>query len=152
MAIYDDALFRGQFPAFADAVKYPPIQVEAYWDMATLFITNNESPYNTIRGKLLATALNMLTAHLLSLAAQDKAAGGAAPGANQGGFTTSATIGEVTVAKLAPPASDGWEWWLASTPYGQMLWALLQLKAVGGFSVGGLPERDSFRKASGVFW
>lgn len=152
MAVYDESLFRAQFPEFGDATKFPSVQIEAYWDMAGLFIANDECPYNTLKGKVLATVLNMLTAHLLTLGRQAVGIGGAAPGANQGGFTTSATIGEVTVAKLAPPASDGWEWWLASTPYGQMLWALLQLKAVGGFSVGGLDERGSIRKAGGVFW
>lgn len=151
MAVYDDTLFRAQFPAFADQNKYPSVVIDAYWDMAAIFIANDESPYNTLHGKLLSTALNMLTAHLLVLGDQSKSMGGKSPGSKQGGFTTSASVGEVSVAKLAPPATDGWEWWLSSTPYGQMLWALLQLKSVGGLSVGGLPERDSFRKVGGVF-
>lgn len=152
MAAYDDALFRTQFPEFADPIKYPPGQIEAYWDMATLFICAADCPYNTLSGKRLQSALNMLTAHLLVLGDQAKGKGGSVPGSKQGGFTTSATVGEVSVAKLAPPATDGWEWWLASTRYGQMLWALLSMLAVGGLSVGGLPERDAFRKTYGVFW
>lgn len=152
MAEYDDALFRAQFPEFSDETKYPRAVINAYWDMATLFISDVECYWNTLKGKRLATALNMLTAHLLLLGINARAVGGKTPGSKQGGFTTSATVGEVSVSKLAPPATDGWQWWLSGTPYGQMLWALLEMLAVGGTSVGGLAERDSFRKAGGVFW
>lgn len=152
MAVFNEALFRAQFPAFADPVKYPSAQIEAYWDMATLFISADDCPYNTLSGKTLATALNMLTAHLLFLGLSTPAAAGGRQGVTQGGFTTSATVGEVSVAKLAPPVSDGWQFWLAGSTYGQMLWALLSMLSVGGFSVGGLPERDGFRKVGGVFF
>lgn len=151
MAVYDDTLFRAQFPEFADPVQYPAAMIDAYWDMATMFISDVECYWSMLKGKRLATALNMMTAHLMTLGRNAKGGGGKAPGSKQGGFTTSATVGEVSVAKLAPPAIDGWEWWLASTTYGQMLWALLQLLAVGGFSVGGLPESEAFRRVGGVF-
>jgi hypothetical protein len=96
-----------------------------------------------------------LTAHLLALGTMQTAGAGGqgqSAGGVQGGFITSATVGEVSVAKLAPPATNGWQWWLASTPYGQALWALLSVKAVGGFAIGGLPEREGFRKVGGVFF
>jgi hypothetical protein len=150
MAVFNAALFREQFPAFADPAKYPDAQIEAYWDMATMFISAEDSPYRTLDGKRLATALNMLTAHLLFLGTNKS--GGATGSSSKGGFTTSATVGEVSVSKLAPPASDGWQWWLAGSDYGQMLWALLSVLSVGGLSVGGLPEREAFRKVGGVFW
>jgi len=153
MAVFDATLFRAQFPAFKDATKYPDAQIEMYWDMASLFIAADECPYRTLSGKHLATALNMLTAHLMFLAGQTAGpSGGSSGGAASGGFTTSATVGEVSVAKLAPPATDGWQWWLAGSTYGQMLWALLDMLSVGGISIGGLPERDAFRKNAGVFW
>lgn len=151
MAVYDDALFRKQFPAFADTTKYPPEQISMYWTMATMFISDADSPCRTLSGAKLETALNMLTAHLLVLAASQTGKTGGAGSGSMGGFTTSATIGEVSVAKLAPPAANAWEWWLSGTPYGQMLWALLNMLSVGGYVVGGLPERTGFRKVGGVF-
>jgi hypothetical protein len=51
----------------------------------------------------------------------------------------------------APPAANAWQYWLNTSPYGMQLLALLQAKGVGGLYVGGLPERDAFRKVYGVF-
>lgn len=152
MADYNDALFRAQFPEFADTTKYPALLIDGYWDMATLFISGVDCYWNVLQGKRLAGALNMLTAHLMVLGINARSIGGNTPGSKQGGFTTSASVGEVSVAKLAPPAVDGWQWWLSGTTYGQMLWAFLDVLSVGGTSVGGLAERESFRKAGGVFW
>ncbi|XAO36708.1 hypothetical protein WP1_069 [Pseudomonas phage WP1] len=55
----------------------------------------------------LEACLYLLTAHLLSLSTmqvQGVAGGGVRAGGTQGGFITSATVGEVSVARLAPPA------------------------------------------------
>jgi len=149
MATYDDALFSTQFPEFTDTTAYPAILIGGYFAMAQLFITTEGCPFDALQGAQLALALNQMTAHLLVLGKQ---AATAAPESNQGGFETSASIGEISVQKLAPPVKDGWDYWLYSTPYGQMLLALLSVMAVGGLSVGGLSERTSFRKAGGVFF
>ena len=93
-----------------------------------------------------------MTAHILSVAimnAESLAAAGGAP--NQGGFEACATIDKISVEKVAPPAKDGWQYFLGQTTYGQMLWALLSVKGVGGLSVGGIAEGDAFRRAYGVF-
>ncbi|QOV06233.1 head-to-tail connector complex protein [Burkholderia phage Maja] len=148
---YNDDLFRKMFPEFADPAKYPANVIEVFYETAQLFITGSTSPCAALSGKQLVGALNMLTAHLMSLSKQrTQTALGATN--DQGGYTLSATIGEVSVSKMAPPARDGWEFWLAQTPYGQELWALLKMLSVGGFAIGGLPERDGFRKVGGVFW
>ncbi len=150
----DIASFRLRFPEFKDSETYSDAQIQTFWDMATLFIDSEDSPCRSLTGKQLALALQYMTAHLLTLALQaaDSSAGSGGVGADQVGFTTSATIGDISVSKLAPPATDGWQFWLASTPAGQALWALLELLAVGGFAIGGLPEREGFRKVGGVFW
>lgn len=153
MTIYNDDLFRKQFPEFASEIKYPEPILSMYWDTASMFVSADDCPYNVLAGKRLAVILNYVTAHLLTIGLQ--AADAAKTGGGQssmGGFTTSASIGEVSVSKLAPPAADGWQWWLASTSYGQSLWAMLEVLAVGGMSIGGLPERQSFRKSGGIFW
>lgn len=149
--MYDDALFRAQFPEFADTTKYPAALLSAYWSMATSFITASGSPCGALGASGLPLALNYMTAHLYVLAQLQAAAAGG-PGSSQGGFETSASIGEVSVATMAPPAATMWQWWLAQTAYGQALAALLSVLAVGGTSVGGLPERYGFRKVGGVFF
>lgn len=149
--VYDDALFRASLPEFSNTTTFPPALISAFWDVASDFIDANDSPCRILNGSSLALAVNYLAAHLMTLSRRQSSSA-TGPGSEQGGFETSASIGEISVSTLAPPARDGWEWWLASTPYGQNLWALLQLKAVGGISIGGLPEREGFRKVGGVFW
>ncbi len=146
---YDDALFRAQFPEFADPTKYPSITISIFYDVATSFIGDTNSPWRMLNGKRLEVALNYLTAHLLFLSLTASSA--ATPIHNGGGMVISASIGEISAAKLSPPVQDGWQYWLASSPYGQALWALLKITAVGGTSLNGLPERTGFRKIGGVF-
>lgn len=146
---YDDALFRTQFPEFASTTDYPEALISSYYDMALIFIGTTGSHCDVLRGKQLTLVQNQMTAHLLVLGKQAIAAGAVS---NQGGFETNASIGEISVAKLAPPAKGPWDWWLYQTPYGQAMMALLSALAAGGLSVGGLPEREGFRKIGGVFW
>lgn len=147
---YDDTSFRTMFPEFSDQTKYPAATIELYFDLAKVFISDDGSPCSGLVGKTLRAALNYMTAHLMVLSQQQAA--GASGTSNQGGFETSATIGEISITKLAPPAKDAWDYWLYQTPYGQALMALLSALAVGGVSVGGLPEREAFRKVGGVFF
>ncbi len=147
---FDSAKFREVFPEFSDTAKYPDAMLQTYWDLATYFISDVDCPCNILNDGALAYAISCMTAHLLTLAQRsaDAAAEGTSP---TGGVEISASIGEVSVSMMQPPAANGWQYWLSQTPYGQMLWALLSIKAVGGLSVGGLPERLGFRKVGGVF-
>lgn len=148
---YDDTLFRTQFPEFSDTTQYPETLLSMYWDMATNFIDPTDCcMWNVLTGSSLAYALNCMTAQLLTLGQMAQTT--SPPGSDQGGFIISAEIGEIKVAKQAPPTSNMWSWWLSQTPYGQQLLALLQMLGVGGLSVGGLAERNAFRKVGGVFW
>jgi hypothetical protein len=150
MATLDIAQFRARFPEFTVA-KYPDITLQVYFDMASVFVSVDGCPWQTLTGTRLDLVLQYMTAHLLALQDQAKAAGPGGATTSQGGFQTSATIGEISVAKLAPPATGAWDWWLYQTQYGTALMALLQTLAVGGFSVGGLNESGAFRRAGGVF-
>jgi hypothetical protein len=131
--------FRAMFPEFA-GVQTPAIT--GYWEMATAYLSPNDGAI--LSGAALQTALNMMTAHLAK--SSQMIAAGQAPTVMQ-----SATEGSVSVSMVPPPAKTGWQWWLASTPYGQQLWGFLQMKAAGGFYVGGSLERSAFRKAGGYF-
>ena len=149
---FDIAAFRLMFPEFSDDTKYPDQMLEMYWDLATAFITTNSCPCGSLSGKQRAAALNMMTAHLLALSTQADGTGtGDSGAASGGGYQIGSTIGEISVSRMTPPATDGWQFWLSQSPYGQQLWALVSLLAVGGLSIGGLPERTGFRKIGGVF-
>lgn len=149
---YNDANFRKMFPAFADTTVWPEEMLSMYWDMAAEFISPAWCPCRMLNGGALQLALDMMTAHIATLMNPQAAEGGAAGVPTGGGIVTSASIGAVSVGVAAPPTKDMWEYWLGQTPYGQQLLALLKVKAVGGFYVGGLPERAAFRKVGGVFW
>lgn len=146
---YDDAAFRAMFPEFADSTKYPAPMISLYWDLATTFISVSGCPCNMLSGKQLTAALNYMTAHLLTLALRQ--ANETNPEDGTGGIELSASIDKVSVTMMAPPADNMWRFWLAQTPYGQALLALLAMVSVGGFSVGGLPERTAYRKVFGTF-
>lgn len=151
--MYNDAAFRAQFPEFADPVAYPALTIGLFFTLAATFVGGDSSPYSMLQGAQLQATLNYLTAHLLVLSNQQNPAtnGGESPGQDQGGFIQSSTISEISVSKLAPPATDGWQYWLASTPYGTALWALMSIIAVGGLSIGGSNPGGSFRTEGGVF-
>jgi hypothetical protein len=153
MPAYNDANFRALFKAFANTTTYPQATIQLYWTVATDYISTNDNPCNSLNGASLQLAIDCMCAHIMTLFTQDanNVAAGEDPGM-AGGIETSASIGSVSVSELPPPVKDGWEYWLNQTQYGKMLLALLQVKAVGGIYVGGLPERVGFRKVGGVFW
>jgi hypothetical protein len=147
---YNDAAFRAMLPEFANTVTYPEAVIQMFWDLASDFISIPLCPAGAfLSGNSAAAALNYMTAHLYALNLQ-QVNSGQAPGAVQGGYEVSATIDKISVTMMTPPAADMWSFWLTQTPYGQALLALLAVKAVGGTSVGGLPERLAFRKVGGI--
>ena len=125
--VLDLAAFRSQFPAFSDPVAYPDAQITAWFSAAQSYISaeysGGWSNYMTLTQA--TTALYCMTAMWGDITG--KIASGDTPG-----IVTSATIDKVTVATAEPPVSNQWQYWLASSPYGQMLLSLLQLAGVGG--------------------
>jgi hypothetical protein len=140
----DIATFRLLYPAFSNDVLFPDALLNAYYANATMYISDNDSYCGGLSGARLDLALMLLTAHLLF-------------GFNNinkgtlGGIITSATIDKVAVALQPPPATTSWRYWLSTSPYGLQLLALLTAASIGGWSVGGLPERRAFRKVGGTF-
>lgn len=139
---FTPSTFRVLFPQFADAVAFPDVVLSANFDMATGYVSPDI--YGDMPSGARVQALNLMTAHLMALRAL-VAAG------SQGGIVQSSTVGDVSVTLQPPPVRSQWAWWLNQTPYGAQLVALLDGQAVGGFYVGGLPERMAFRKVGGVF-
>lgn len=141
---FNVAAFRAQFPAFADTTKYPDALLSGYFQMATCFVSPNDSCM--FADDCLQLALNLMTAHLATVYTPD--ASGALPGI---GIITSATIDKVSVTSQVPKSDDAWRAFLYRTPYGLQLVAMLQSHAAGGWMVGGSIERQGFKKAGGVF-
>lgn len=138
----DIAAFRAMFPQFASEAIYPNASLEMWWAMATVSMSAADNC--ALYGDTLQLALNLMTAHLGALFVS-MASG------KRGGVLTSASIDKVSVGYESPPFKNGWQFWLASTPYGLQLWALLTGLAAGGFYVGGAPEGAAFRKVGGYF-
>ena len=140
--VFDVTAFRLQFPEFADPLVYPDVRLQGYWDLATVY--KNTTNSCTLTGAQLQQALNLMTAHLARLYASiDKN--------KTTGLLQSASVDKVSVVLTPPPIKTGFQWWLSQTPYGQQLWALLQVTAAAGFWFGGLPELSAFRKTAGIF-
>ena len=138
----DITAFRATFPAFADATKYPDAAITNWWTMGTNYIYDYDN--SLIDGNKLQLALNLMTAHLgqsFTMIANNQTPG----------IITGAGEGSVNVSMIPPPVKSAWQYWLATTPYGVQLWALLKSLIVGGFTIGGLPEGGGFRRVYGVF-
>ena len=143
--VFDPVTFRVLFPQFANATTYPDVKLQANFDLATGYVSPDT--YGDMPVPARGQALNLMTAHLLAVAllvAQNNYQG-------QVGIVTAATVDHVQITLAPPPVKSQWRWWLNSTPYGAQLVALLDAQSVGGFFIGGLPERAALRKVGGVF-
>lgn len=141
----DIEAFRVLYPQFADPAKFPDPLVQSKFDLSTAYVSPDT--YGDMPQAARTQALYLMTAHLLALGvivAQNGYTG-------QPGIVTAATIDSVQVTLQPPPVRGQWRWWLNTTPYGAQLVALLDGLSVGGFFVGGLPERAAFRKVGGIF-
>jgi len=140
--VFDIPSFRLKFPEFANATTYPNEMLQIYWDTATCYINNED--YGCLSGSCRELALNYMTAHLTKIGT-DTTVG------DDPAFVNSATVDKVSVNIQSPPQKDQYEWWLSLTSYGQQLLALLKIRPVGGFYIGGSIERAAFRKVGGYF-
>lgn len=138
----DIAKFRDLFTAMADEDFFPSETIKLNFEMAKCYLTEGRR----LRGDCYETAIYLLTAHLVWSGHLITS------GQSTVGIVTGASISKVSVSITPPPARSGWQFWLNTTPYGIQLWALLSIKAAGGWSVGGLPERNAFKKVNGVFF
>lgn len=137
----DIAAFRVNFPLYADEVKYTDALLNAQYAIGKCYIEDSDC---TMAEACREYALQSMLAHLLYIRDQVNAG-------NNIGVITAASEGDVSVSLAAPVVEDEWHYWFNSSPFGRELVALLGGQAVGGFYVGGTPERKAFRKAGGVF-
>lgn len=142
---FDVTQFRIDYPQFADDAVFPDETLQTYWNWATCYI--DAKNYGFLSGVCRGHAIDLMTAHLAALSVI------IAQGNYQQnpGLVQAATISKISVTLTPPPLDNQWQWWLSLTPYGQQLFALLQVSACGGFMIGGSPVRSAFRGPAGGF-
>lgn len=123
----DLTAFRAQFPAYANATCYPDTTLNAWFSAAQAYISGNYCPGwpNFMTQAQQTQALYLMTAMWGDLTGQIIAG-------DATGIITAATIDKISVQVAEPPVTNMWQYWLASSPYGQMLAALLLVAGVGG--------------------
>lgn len=147
--VIDIAAFRKAFPQFKDEALYPDETIQFNFETAVMYLGSYD--WGVFTPAELDRMYLLLTAHLL---ATTPGLGGGSSGGGGGsaaGPLTGATIDKVSVTFAAPTTAGGWQAWLATSPYGNQLWAFLRLRSAGGLFVGGRPERAAFRKVGGLF-
>lgn len=140
----DIPAFRAMFDMFANEAKFPDILLEMYWKQAKCMMDDTCYDGCLPTGDCEQIHMYLLLAHFMWLHKNISRG-------KQGGFVSSSTVDKVSVTKVAPPVVDMFDWWVGQSPFGQQLLTQLLIDSVGGFSVGGLPERQGFRKVYGTF-
>ena len=132
------AEFRAAFPEFSDTTKYSNIYIERHIDTAMVFISDTNF---LIKPKVRKLVIEYMAAHLISLETLD-ANGNFVNWSDSAtsGAVTSSHIGDVSVSLQPPIATEEWELWLESTPYGKMLLSLLELQAPKAIYFRGRPN------------
>lgn len=133
--------FRGAFPVYADAVKYPDEMLNAKYEVGKCYISDNDC---TLPEACRAYALQLMLAHLLYI--QDQVMSGLT-----GRQVSSASEGPVSVSFVDPPNQSTFTYWMNTSPYGMQITTMLEKEAAGGFYIGGSPELSGFRNGDGSF-
>lgn len=141
---FDPALFRTQFDAYACTQTYPDTLLSRFWIMGSAFISPNNGNSRVLTQAQAQLCNDLMCAHLLKSRDMLNSGQVTAP-------VTGATEGTVSMQLMPPPAKSAFGYWLATTPYGAELRALLGVIAGVGFYVGGLPEKSALRRVGGYF-
>lgn len=123
---YTEQVFISQFPEFEETQN-----IELYINRALLYI----SPYSAFCSERKQYVVFLLAAHLMALQNDLN------NGETTGGLQTGASIDKVSVTVAPPPFSDGFEYWLNQTTYGQQLLAFFNVMASVPNYVGGTFQR-----------
>jgi hypothetical protein len=145
---FDPAAFRVQFsPKWQNANCPTDAVLQAWFDTACNFISPDLGCESFgLSDAQRSLALYLCTAHIGAM--MDAATRG-----QPLAMLTAATVSKVSVTAKAPPIGDHsmFQYWLALTPYGVQILAMLSTLAAGGFYFGGSPERAAYRDLAGNF-
>lgn len=135
--VFDIPAFRISYPAFADPDTFSDEFLQSQWDLATCYVSDNNSGCGYLSGDCRYKALTLMTAHLAQLSTY-------AADQQLNVIVTEGHVDKVGVQLMPPPVKSQWAWWLSQTTYGAALLALLAAKSVGGMYIGGAPEIMQF--------
>lgn len=140
---FNVAKFRETFPEFSDPILYTDLFLEGKWISATCYVSDADA--GQLSGACREYAIQLMTAHLCKIFKLIQEG-------LQPSYAVSSSIDKISVGLQPPPINTGdfFRFWLMATAYGQELAALLKMRSVGGFMVGGLNEINSVRRAGGV--
>lgn len=130
MQTFDIALFRTQFPEFADTVKYPSAQI-------TLWVTLAEQMVRECVWKRSWTlGISLYVAHEITIAALNSKAAkvGGTPGTS-GGIANTKTVGQATVGYDSTSTSEKDAGWWNRTTYGQQFIRLARIFGAGAIQL-----------------
>lgn len=128
--------FRTAFPEF-DTTNYPDAVCNRFLIMAQSYCSTTNFRIKPATRILL---IQLMTAHLITLAKIDPTTHSVSSMGDITGFETSANVGGVSVTLQAPIARDAFEQWINSTGYGQQYWALLVANTPTGVHYVGTPR------------
>lgn len=134
--------WRAAFPEFANIETYPDAYLQRFLTMATAFISTRNF---RLRPSVRILAIQLMAAHLLTLAHTDAAGNAINTDGTAGTTVTSASIDGVSVSMQAPLAGDAFAQWIQTTPYGRQLWALLTVNNPTGVFYVGTPRLHGIR-------
>ncbi len=129
----DIALFRTNFPEFADTVRYPSSQL-------TFWSTVAEAQVNKCAWKnQFDLGVQLYVAHEVTLAAQNTkvASFGGVPGTAASGPVTSKTVGGATIAFDAAQAAEKDAGYWNLTSYGKQFIRLARMYGAGAIQLNG---------------
>lgn len=128
--MFDKAVFRQNFPEFADAATYPDATLDFWSGIGELFLVADRWKSTYDHG------LQLFVAHNITLAAQNVAAAsaGGAPGGTNGPVG-SKSVGSASVSydTAAIMETNAGEW--NATSYGRVLLRLARMIGAGGLHV-----------------
>lgn len=129
-------MFKEAFPEF-DKEAYTDAILNRYIIMAEAYCSTKNW---RIKPAVRILLIELMAAHLITLAGLDPVTGIAKGSASATGFETSASVGGVSVSLQAPIAKNAFEQWINSTGYGQQYWALLTANISTPFHYIGTPR------------
>lgn len=126
MIVFDVTQFRIDFPYFANVTTFQDVTLQGYWDIATLYVSDED--YGYLTGRYRERAINLMTAHMGYISMQ-------ANKGKQGKIVQSSSIDKISVSLVPPNVKSDFSFWLNQSPYGVQLLALLSAVSVGGWYV-----------------
>lgn len=126
--------------------EYPEFNTDQYKDICPVALRQSKNFISLkncgrLKDEQRKSAIYLMTAHLSVLSLRNRSGAASGSGA-AAGIVASAAVGEVNISYQQIPADDNmFDYWLATTPYGLELLAMLEMLSTIPFYVGGSLER-----------